>query len=239
VLRIIEAVARQESWRLIMLRVALRHSFIALIQSKAYNRICKFGVVAGLVVALLQPHAPTIVNASPATLAMRNAATLTNTLAMENSQVVLAWTPTTSADDPGSVESATSNTANTINAAGTVSVTSVWTADIHSISLSAFNPSDGIFYYGSINNATGITQTAHFNWYVDGPCGLIAYWDGNLQTRTGIAYWYLERSIPTGGGCAGTYSYRLSVTYNGVTTSQRTWFKIHWMSYVPSLRRGW
>jgi hypothetical protein len=106
---------------------------------------------------------------------------------------------------------------------GSVTVSSVWTTDGSGNSKSTFNCGDSIRYYGDIYNNTGSSQTAYFSWSVTGPCGSIASWSGNLTTGSGTYRWYLSGSIPS-NACAGTYTYKLSVTYGGSTSSKSTTF---------------
>jgi len=108
---------------------------------------------------------------------------------------------------------------------GSVSVNSVWTTDGNDNSKSTFSPGDSIRYYGAVYNSTGRTSTAYFQWSVDGPCGSIAYWAGNLGTGSGTRWWYLPASIPS-NACAGTYTYQLRVSYNGQTSTKSTTFHV-------------
>jgi len=108
---------------------------------------------------------------------------------------------------------------------GGVSVTSVWTANGDNARQSVFKRGDSIRYYGAIYNGTGRTVTAYFRWSVDGPCGSIASWSGNLNTRSGTVWWYLPARIPT-DACAGTYTYHLSVTYQDRTSSKDAHFTV-------------
>jgi hypothetical protein len=125
------------------------------------------------------------------------------------------------------VESDPSNTAmaSTASCASIVSVTSVWTTDGSWDSKSIFQPGDSIIYVGRGNNASGSDQTAYFDWEVSGPCGSIASWTGNLNAANGGWEWGLPTNIPS-NACGGTYTYQLSVTYNGSTTSQSATFTV-------------
>jgi hypothetical protein len=115
----------------------------------------------------------------------------------------------------------------TVNCSGgSVTVSSVWTTDGNSNSKSTFNCGDSIRYYGDIYNNTGSSKTAYFSWSVTGPCGSIASWSGNLTTGAGTYRWYLSGSIPS-NACAGTYTYKLSVTYGGSTSSKSTNFTVN------------
>jgi photosystem II stability/assembly factor-like uncharacterized protein len=126
------------------------------------------------------------------------------------------------------VESNASNTASASTQScsqPTVSVTAVRTGDANWNSKLAFNPGDSIVYIGDVNNTTGSTQTAYFDWEINGPCGRISWWQGNLDTSSGTSSWGLPTSIPS-NACGGTYTYQLSVTYNGSTTSKSTAFTV-------------
>jgi exopolysaccharide biosynthesis protein len=109
---------------------------------------------------------------------------------------------------------------------GGVTVTSVWTTDGSGNNKTTFNCGDSIRYYGNIYNNTGSSKTAYFSWTVTGPCGSIASWSGNLTTGTGNQWWWLPTSIPS-NACAGTYTYKLSVTYGGSTTSKSITFTVN------------
>ena len=109
---------------------------------------------------------------------------------------------------------------------GSVSVTSVWTTGGSGGDWkSTFSPGDSIRYYGAVYNSTGGKATAYFRWSVDGPCGSIASWSGNLETGSGTWWWNLPGSIPS-NACAGTYTYKLSVTYGGQTSSKSRTFTV-------------
>ena len=60
---------------------------------------------------------------------------------------------------------------------------------------------------------------------MNGPCGSIASWSGNLETGLGTWWWHLPGSIPS-NACAGTYTYTLSVTYGGQTSSKSRTFTV-------------
>ncbi len=109
---------------------------------------------------------------------------------------------------------------------GQISVDSVWTEDGNHNTKSTFNPGDTILYYGKVTNTTGSDKSAHFIWTANGPCGSIASWEGDLTTGAGTWNWYLPTSIPS-DACGGTYTYSLSVTYNGSTSSKSTNFTVN------------
>ena len=122
---------------------------------------------------------------------------------------------------PVSVESKTNTLPDAI--ATDVYVNSVWTTDGDGNRKSTFRPGDGIRYYAEIHTNGGNIVNAYFRWSADGPCGSIASWSGNLET--GSWTWWLPTRIPD-NACGGTYTYRVSVTYNGETSSQDTSFSV-------------
>jgi murein DD-endopeptidase MepM/ murein hydrolase activator NlpD len=107
-----------------------------------------------------------------------------------------------------------------------VTVTSVWTTDGSGNNKTTFNCGDSIRYYGNVYNNTGSSKTAYFSWSVTGPCGSIASWSGNQTTANGNAVWYLPATIPS-NACAGTYTYKLSVTYGGSTSYKSINFTVN------------
>ena len=110
--------------------------------------------------------------------------------------------------------------------AGSVTVSSVATQDGNGYAKSIFNRNDSIRYAGNVYNSTGASQTAYFAWSVTGPCGSIASWAGNLSTGSGTYNWYLSSSIRS-TACGGTYTYKLSVTYGGATSSKSATFTVN------------
>jgi hypothetical protein len=114
----------------------------------------------------------------------------------------------------------------TVNPGGSVTVSSVATTGGNGVAKSSFDAGETIRYYGNIHNSTGASQTAYFVWSVTGPCGSIASWSGNLGTGAGTWGWYLPSTIPS-SVCSGTYTYKLSVTYNGATSSKSVNFTVN------------
>ncbi|MCW5857453.1 MAG: phosphodiester glycosidase family protein [Caldilineales bacterium] len=105
-----------------------------------------------------------------------------------------------------------------------VTVTSARTGDGSSNTKTSFNGGETIRYLGVVTNTTGATRNAAFRWSLSGPCGSVTLWSGNLDTPAGPAEWYLQGSTPS--NCPGNYTYTLSVTYNGQTTSRSATFSI-------------
>jgi len=107
--------------------------------------------------------------------------------------------------------------------ATSVSVVSVWTADGNGNRKSDFRPGDSIRYYAEIHTNGGSVVNAYFRWSVEGPCGSIASWSGNLETGSWI--WWLPALIPE-DACGGTYTESVSVTHNSNTSSKSVTFTV-------------
>ncbi len=105
-----------------------------------------------------------------------------------------------------------------------MTVTSARTGDGSSNTKTSFNGGETIRYLGVVTNTTGATRNAAFRWSLSGPCGSTTLWSGNLDTSAGAVEWYLQGSTPS--NCPGNYTYTLSVTYNGQTTSRSATFSI-------------
>jgi len=113
---------------------------------------------------------------------------------------------------------------NVLPLSGSVTVTSVWTTDGNGNGKTSFNPGDAIKWYGYVYNTTGSSKTAYFVWSLNGPCGSQTLWSGNLSTAAGQPWWNLSGTVPN---CPGTYTYSLSVTYNGSTSSRSTTYTVN------------
>ncbi len=109
-------------------------------------------------------------------------------------------------------------------AAGSFTFISVFTGDINGAPKKAFQAGERVIYYGLFDNSTGTKVTAYFVWKIGGPCGTVTLWSGNLATPPGSMYWYLSTYTPS--GCPGSYTYTLSVTYNGSTTAKGSAFTV-------------
>ncbi|MFN8487766.1 MAG: PA14 domain-containing protein [Caldilineaceae bacterium] len=133
-------------------------------------------------------------------------------------------------DSPGSVDSPTASS-------GSVTVTSVRTADLNGNTKTTFNAGDGIRYYGTVKNTTGKTATVYFVWSLTGPCGSTTMWAGNLNTGPGVWLWNIDSSTPT--NCPGTYKYTLSVTYKSKKSSKNTNFVVGNPSLCPNNIPAW
>ena len=99
-----------------------------------------------------------------------------------------------------------------------ISVTSVWTAEGLGNRKTSFKPGDTIRWYGYVYNSLPYAQTAFFNWSLNTPCGSSTLYSGNLNVAAGTNWWYLPGTIPS-NACGGTYTYSLSITFNGAVSS--------------------
>jgi hypothetical protein len=106
-----------------------------------------------------------------------------------------------------------------------VIVESVWTADEAYRPKMVFLPGDEIRYIGDIFNSSSRVETAELTWDVDGPCGPADDYTGWQAVDPGRMPWYLPSALPP-DACGGTYTYRMSVTFNGHTTTQTTTFTV-------------
>ena len=130
-------------------------------------------------------------------------------------------------------------TANFSTSTASISVISVFVTDGNDNDKTSFNPGDSIRYYGHITNSSTVSQTAHFVWSLNGPCGPIPLWSGDLATDAGTVEWRFPGTIPA-SACGGTYTYQLSVTYNGATSSRSTVFTVNgtmFRLFMPFIRR--
>jgi hypothetical protein len=88
---------------------------------------------------------------------------------------------------------------------------------------STFIPGNSIIYEGVIVNPTPNVLMANLSWSVIGPCGPIF----SLSEDNGVeplgGTFSKPQNIPA-NACAGTYTYTLSVTHDGATSSKSTIF---------------
>ncbi|MFZ5856403.1 MAG: hypothetical protein ACOYZ6_06195 [Chloroflexota bacterium] len=110
-----------------------------------------------------------------------------------------------------------------------IPVSSAWTTDGNGIKKTVFNPGDSIRWYGTVTNSTGKSQTAYFVWSVTTPCGSSTLWSGNLTAQAGTWVWYLPGTVPS-NACRGTYTYKLSVTFSGSTSSSSANYTVRGVS---------
>ncbi len=108
-----------------------------------------------------------------------------------------------------------------------VTVTKVWTTANrdNAPEQTIFNSGDGIRYFVEVYNTTGSEAPIYFNWRLDTPCSAQTLFANNWKTGNGAVWWYLSSSIPQ-DACPGSYTFRVSVTYNGHTSSQSTQFTV-------------
>ncbi len=134
------------------------------------------------------------------------------------------------------VESEPSNLAYATPACSPIAVVSVWTTGASGVIKTDFTPGENINYWGSIYNTTDVTQTAALTWTVDGPCGVLTSWGGNLDIAKGGTNWILSRSI-SNTICAGTYIYQLTLAYDGSSTSLSSAFTTSWRTMLPVIMK--
>jgi hypothetical protein len=123
------------------------------------------------------------------------------------------------------VESLSSNLINVQTPAGSVFVSTVWLTDANGNGKTTFARNDDIVYWGEIDNFTGSSQNVDASWEISGPCGDLDGYSGSISVDAGQPAWYLPGTIPD-YACLGSYTYKLSVTYQGVTTAQTIDFEV-------------
>lgn len=109
-----------------------------------------------------------------------------------------------------------------------VTVDYVWTSAgtaNWSTTMTTFRPGDPIRYLAAVNNRTGQVARVHVVWEITGQGGRFPGWEGDLDTGPGIIWWALPRTISQ-NALAGSYNYRLSVTYKGQLSSRNTLFDV-------------
>jgi len=121
------------------------------------------------------------------------------------------------------------NTPKDLAASSSISVSSAWVTDESGNTKTVFNPGDNIRWYGTVVNSVGSSQTAYFVWSVSSPCGSSTLWSGNLTAQAGTWVWYLPGTVPS-NACRGTYTYTLSVTFSGSTSSSSANYTVQGVS---------
>lgn len=111
----------------------------------------------------------------------------------------------------------------TVFAPATVAVTAVRTADRYNNTRTIFGPGALMRYIGTLSNNTGATRSAYTVWSISGPGCTGNLWAGYLNVAPGSQEWYVDGVAP---GCWGSYTFSLSVTYNGVTTTRSSTFTV-------------
>ncbi len=161
---------------------------------------------------------------APAPMVGKPQAVPQNSSAADSTQAATAiglGKPQAQSPDEVSVNKTLTNTAS-----GSVTVSSVWTTDGSGNAKTTFNPGDSIRWYGYVYNSTGATQTAYFVWSLNSPCGSNTIYSGNLSTVSGTPWWNVSGTVPS-NACGGTYTYTLSVTYNGSTSSKSVGYTVN------------
>lgn len=109
-----------------------------------------------------------------------------------------------------------------IRSQSAVTVISVWTAT-ETQEKTVFHQYEPIHYYAQVYNATNQANKAWFKWKISGPCGNNTLWEGELETTSGIANWFLKTIVPS---CNGIYTYSVEVIHNGQTSVRETTFTV-------------
>ena len=111
------------------------------------------------------------------------------------------------------------------NAGGAnVTVQRVWTTDHNGNAKTSFAPGDEITYHALIHNSGSQMVSAAFVWEATGP-GTAFHWSGNLDIDPGDSSWYANTSIPDDAP-PGNYTFRVTATYNGRTSSETSTFTV-------------
>ncbi len=106
----------------------------------------------------------------------------------------------------------------------TVAVQKVWTADGNNSAKTSFVPGDTIRYVVQVKNWGSSTVTATFTFRATGPLQIF-YWSGSGSVATGTPTFYSPSTVPTGAPL-GTYTLKVTVTYNGVSSSGQSQFTV-------------
>ncbi len=106
----------------------------------------------------------------------------------------------------------------------TVKVQKVWTANGNNNARTYFGPGDTIHYIAQVKNFNSTTVTATFTFVASGP-QQIFYWSGSGSVATGTPTFYSPSTVPTGAPL-GTYTLKVTVTYNGVSSSGQSQFTV-------------
>ena len=96
-----------------------------------------------------------------------------------------------------------------------------------------FAPGDTIRYAAIVNNPGGSTVTPRFDFKATGPREIFS-WTGDVPIPPGIWYFHLHVSVPTDAP-AGSYTHRVTMTYNGQTTTKESSFTVGLTGTLPDL----
>ena len=111
-------------------------------------------------------------------------------------------------------------------ASGTVWVFDAYTADGNGYAKTTFSAGDSIRYYLKVENTTNADAQIELTWDVQGSGGeRVHYWKETVTTGTGVWYWYLPRTIPS--GFPGTHTFVGKGDYQGelsVSEAETTYF---------------
>lgn len=109
-----------------------------------------------------------------------------------------------------------------------VTVAGIWTNDGGSnwdTNKTSFRPGEAIRYVAAIKNNSNSALPVHLQFEASGPSGRIAYYAGTHSTGTGTQLWGLGATIPA-NAASGSYTLRVTVTYNGASSSRSTTFTV-------------
>jgi hypothetical protein len=125
-----------------------------------------------------------------------------------------------------------------------VTIGAVWVKGYLGRDQAIFNIGDQITYTGVFLNNTGEAQVAPVIWEVNGPCGSIYSQNGDYSIgKQGYVLSYT--TLISEDNCSGRYTFTISVTFQGSTTSLSKSFFINnptdlkkgMITYFPLLRK--
>lgn len=116
----------------------------------------------------------------------------------------------------------------------TAQAVDVWTSDENWNIKSTFDPGDLIKWVITVDNSTGKDTDITLDYLVLGPSGeTIHSWNGMVTTPSGIIFWGLPGTIPTGVG--GTHTFIGRVTYQSDETEDTTTYFVTGPTDPPSV----
>jgi hypothetical protein len=116
----------------------------------------------------------------------------------------------------------------------TVTVERAFTRDGNGNEKSSFAPGDAIQYAEVLNNSNSSSVTATFDIQVTNPSRSVIFSDHwNMTLPGGVVGVYTPSTVPT-NAAAGTYNFKVTVTYNGMSSSGQSQFTIMLISILNS-----
>ena len=106
----------------------------------------------------------------------------------------------------------------------TVTVQQAWSANGNNQTWNYFGPGDTIHYMAQVQNHTSSTVTATFTFLATGPQKIFS-WSGPGKVSPGTPWFYSPSTIPTTTPL-GMYTLTVTVTYNGVSSSDQSLFTV-------------